>query len=97
MACKDLEEMFETGQFLEEKATDSELYRQFELTYQGQPICINEYATWIAEEINTHVIQLDDRFDLKVEYEVYKEYIEVFETMKISKETLSMTTKLIEF
>ena len=33
----------------------------YELTYYGQPICINEYATEIAAQgPNTHVIQFDD-------------------------------------
>ena len=35
-------------------------YPWFELNHIGQPICINEYATSIAEGQNTHVIHFDD-------------------------------------
>ena len=30
------------------------------MTHQGEPICINEYATEIAKHENTHVMLLDD-------------------------------------
>ena len=36
------------------------IYPWFELTCQGEPICVNEYATRIASDRFTHVIQLDD-------------------------------------
>ena len=36
------------------------IYPWFELTCQGEPICINEYATRIASEKCNYVIQLDD-------------------------------------
>jgi len=32
----------------------------YNLTRSGQPICINEYATKIAQHSRTHVIQIDD-------------------------------------
>ena len=41
-------------------------YPQFELTYVGEPICINAFSNQIAEEMNTHVIHFDDRFELKI-------------------------------
>ena len=46
--------------FPDSSKTDSKFFEQFELTFDGQPICLNEYATWIAEEANTHVILIDD-------------------------------------
>ena len=48
-------------------STDSKFFEHFELTFDGQPICLNEYATWIAEESNTHVILIDDQYDLMEE------------------------------
>ena len=35
-------------------------YRQYSLTRLGQPICLNEYATQIAEGPSTHVFLLED-------------------------------------
>ena len=32
----------------------------YNLTQTGQPICINEYATKIAQHSRTHVLQIDD-------------------------------------
>ena len=55
---------------------DEQLFKQFELTYEGQPICINDYANWIAEESNTHVIHIDDSFMLKIEPERFVDYIQ---------------------
>ena len=37
------------------------------MTYEGYPICLNEYTTWIATEEHTHVIHIDDSFTLKEE------------------------------
>ena len=53
------------------EATKAEFYHQFELTYEGYPICLNEYTTWIAAEKNTHVIHIDDSFTLKEEPEEF--------------------------
>ena len=46
--------------FPDSSKVDSKFFEQFELTFNGKPICLNEYATWIAEEANTHVILIDD-------------------------------------
>ena len=46
---------------MENEATDgSDLCQVFELDKDGQPLCINEYVTWIAEDKNTHAIQCND-------------------------------------
>ena len=37
-------------------------FQQYELTIDGEPIHINEYATWISMADNTHVIHFDDKF-----------------------------------
>ena len=47
-----------------ERQDETKLFNHFELTYDGKPLCINEYATWIAMESNTHVVQMDEHFDL---------------------------------
>ena len=44
----------------EEARDDSKFVPHYEMTSRGQPICINEYATEIAEGKHTHVIHIDD-------------------------------------
>ena len=45
------------GLYIEEEGADgSKFENHYELTNAGQPICINEYATRIAEGPNTHVL-----------------------------------------
>ena len=39
---------------------ESSLYPWLELTHDGEPICLNEIATGIADHSGTHVIQLND-------------------------------------
>ena len=72
-------EEFKTTLELNETAKDSELYRHFEITYDGQPLCINEYATWIAEESNTHVIQIADHFEPKDEFNDFTKRIHILD------------------
>ena len=72
-------EEFKTTLELNETAKDSELYRHFEITYDGQPLCINEYATWIAEESNTHVIQIADHFEPKDEFDDFTKRIHILD------------------
>ena len=73
--CNKLKQRFEKAGLL--SFGDNKLFRQFELTYEGNPICINDYANWIAEEPNTHVIHIDDRFELNmIEHDKYVEYIQ---------------------
>ena len=50
--------------------------KQYELTYEGHPICISDYADWIAHDKDTHVIHIDDSFQLDIEPEKYVEYIQ---------------------
>ena len=48
-------------EFIKEVGSDqSRYFKWLELTCEGEPICINEYATLIAEENQVHVLQLDD-------------------------------------
>ena len=39
---------------------ESEFFQRFELTHEGEPICINEYATRIARSKGTHVIHINE-------------------------------------
>ena len=38
----------------------SSLHQRYEVTHDGDVICINEYATQIAQSSATHVIQIND-------------------------------------
>ena len=73
------------------EATKAEFYHQFELTYEGYPICLNEYTTWIAEEKNTHVIHIDDSFTLK---EVPEVFYDKAVHPKVPKEKISFASQV---
>ena len=45
------------------------------IAYLGEPICINAFANQIAEEMNTHVIHFDDRFELKIGIKEYEQHL----------------------
>ena len=50
------------GSLIWPKGTDdSDYLPYYELTSLGEPICLNEYATRIAGNEATHVIQFDDQ------------------------------------
>ena len=68
---------------MENKATDStELHRHFEISVRGLPLCINEYATWLAEDKNTHVIQFNEKFlPLNIENEEFIAHIKFSEEL----------------
>ena len=50
----------EIGQQIEQTGEDgSEYYPRLELNHLGESICLNEYATMIAEVEHTHVLHID--------------------------------------
>ena len=71
-----LEERFQLAGMLDNNASDSEIHRHFELDVYGQPLCINEFATWLAHDPNTHVIQFDDKFLVPIEHGKFMKYIQ---------------------
>ena len=53
----------------------SKICQRYGLTSTGEPICLNEYSTRVANYKNVHVVQLDsiqNDFKLKAEYIDYE-------------------------
>lgn len=42
---------------------ESKIFNRYGLSCNGEPICLNEYSTKVANYKNVHVVQLDSRQD----------------------------------